>query len=57
LTEEKAKDFTHKKRGWRANWKVTDEQIAEIKKSLGTQKEIAEKYGISRSRVGQIRSK
>lgn len=35
--------------------KLTRSQVAEIRISAGTQREIAERYGVSRSLVGQIR--
>lgn len=48
-------DKTKVIRGWRADWKVTPEIKKQIIKSKGTQEEIAKQFGISRSRVGQIR--
>lgn len=48
-------DKTKVKRGWRADWKVTPKVKSAIKKATGTQEQIAKRFNISRSRVGQIR--
>jgi len=48
-------DKTNIKRGWRADWKVTPKMKIAIKKSKGTQEQIAKRFNISRSRVGQIK--
>lgn len=48
-------DKTKKQRGWSAAWKVTAEAKKQIIKAKGSQESIAKQFGISRSRVGQIK--
>lgn len=48
-------DKTNVKRGWRADWKVTPEMKKSILADKSTHEKIAKKFGISRSRVGQIK--
>lgn len=44
-------------RGERIGTKLTDEQVAEIRAATGTQREIAERYGVSRGHVSNLRAR
>ena len=55
ITKQKTFNFKGKKRGWKGIWKIGEKEKKEIEVAKGTYVEIGMRYGISRSRVGQIK--
>lgn len=55
IKKQKTFDFKGKHRGWKGIWKISEVEKKEIETAPGTYVEIGLQYGISRSRVGQIK--